>query len=49
MQVVDNYMGPPPKDNAVNYCLVISDEEDYNICVPALKQGACISLPSLLF
>jgi hypothetical protein len=39
LQIVEEYEGPEPDGQDEDFCIVIANEEDIDICVPFLDQG----------
>jgi len=40
LQVVEEYEGPAPDAQNEDFCIVIANEDDLEICVPFLDQGS---------
>lgn len=43
------YKGPSPDVDSKDFCMVISNEDDYDVCVPLLEQGNIILFPVVIF
>lgn len=43
------YEGPSPDVDSKEFCMVISNEDDYDVCVPLLEQGNVILVPVIIF
>jgi hypothetical protein len=43
------YEGPSPDVDSKDFCMVISNEDDYDVCVPLLEQGKVILLLVFIF
>lgn len=43
------YKGPSPDVDSKDFCMVISNEDDYDVCVPLLEQGNIIILRPVIY
>lgn len=44
LQVVEEYEGPAPDAQNEDFCIVIANEDDLEVCVPYLEQGSTSTL-----
>nr|PNR44834.1 hypothetical protein PHYPA_014604 [Physcomitrium patens] len=47
-QVVEEYEGPAPESQNEDYCIVLANENDRDICVPFLERGAKVYKSELI-